>query len=114
MATSISKADLGGWLKLSAQVQADPEDGPILDRIAAATSSYVNDLPHVRDAVALDPAAEWDEATVTGALMLAARLYRRRNSPSGVEAFAESGVVYVAKRDPDVARLLRLNSPRVG
>ena len=48
--------------------------------------------------------------------MLAARLFRRRNSPGGVEAFTD-GAVYVARTDPDVAALLSIGPykpPQVG
>ena len=51
------------------------------------------------------------------ATMLAARLYRRRNSPDGVQAMTDAGAWYVARTDPDVARLLRIDqyiSPQVG
>lgn len=41
-----------------------------------------------------------------GAVMMAARLVRRRNSPAGIESFGES-VTYVAAYDPDLDRFLR-------
>jgi hypothetical protein len=37
---------------------------------------------------------------------LAARLVRRRNSPGGLESFAES-LVYVSAYDPEIQRALR-------
>jgi hypothetical protein len=48
-----------------------------------------------------DPDAEVYQAAV----MLAARLVRRRNSPAGIESFAMS-VTYVSRYDPDIARAL--------
>ena len=51
------------------------------------------------------------------ATMLAARLYRRRNSPEGVQAMTDAGAWYVARTDPDIARLLRIDqyiTPQVG
>lgn len=51
------------------------------------------------------------------ATMLAARLYRRRNSPEGVQAMTDAGAWYVARTDPDIARLLRIDqylAPQVG
>ena len=45
-----------------------------------------------------------------GALMLAARLHRRRNSAGGLEPLADGGAAYVARTDPDIARLLGLDS----
>lgn len=47
-----------------------------------------------------------------GALMLSARVYRRRNSPAGVEALGELGPVYVSRNDPDLAMMLGLGSYR--
>lgn len=47
-----------------------------------------------------------------GALMLAARLFRRRNSPSGVESLGDLGPVYVSRNDPDVAQLIGLGTHR--
>jgi hypothetical protein len=42
--------------------------------------------------------------------MLAARLYRRRNSPEGVATFTADGAVYVQRNDPDVGMLLGIGS----
>lgn len=54
---------------------------------------------------------------VEGATMLAARLFRRKESPAGVESMGPLGAVYVVKSDPDVALLLQLGpyaGPEVG
>lgn len=62
-----------------------------------------------------DPAPlTWPADFVQGGVMLAARLFRRKNSPNGVEAFAVGGPVYVRRNDPDVAMLLDLDAPMVG
>lgn len=53
---------------------------------------------------------EWAPHHVHGATMLAARLYRRRHSPAGVETFGAEGAVYVQRNDPDVAMLLGLGA----
>lgn len=50
----------------------------------------------------------WPDDTVRGAVMLAGRQYRRRNSPGGVEVYGSDGATYVARTDPDVAMLLQL------
>lgn len=119
MAPVIARADLVGWLKLSDQVGV--ADGPVLDTVTGAVSEYVNGPVPARAAqlkAAGDPAdpstVDWSESIRLGALMLAARLYRRRNSPTGIEGFADAGVSYVARQDPDVARLLGLAQPMVG
>lgn len=50
----------------------------------------------------------WPADIALGATMLGARLFRRRKTPDGVQAFAEGGAVYVQRNDPDVAMLLQL------
>lgn len=52
----------------------------------------------------------WREDTALGAVMLTARLHRRRNSPAGVEALTEMGATYVSRYDSDIARLLRIDA----
>lgn len=94
------------WLKLPAGV-----DDAILVDVVAATNTWCAKLPVV---VALtDPTADWPPDVTQGTTMLAARLYRRRNTPSGVESFADN-VVYVPRRDADVASLLHLAKPGLG
>lgn len=65
--------------------------------------------------------ADWDDpkcaAVRRGATQLAARLYRRRDSPDGVATFGADGPVYVQRNDPDIAMLLQVGSyglPGVG
>ena len=63
------------------------------------------------------PDSDAPDAYVAGATMLAARLYRRRNSPEGVQGITSDQVVYIARTDPDIARLLRIDAhltPQVG
>lgn len=65
----------------------------------------------------VEPPAAWPANITLGANMLATRLVRRRNSPTGVETFAEAGPVYVSRTDPDVAQLLEIGNysrPEVG
>jgi len=60
---------------------------------------------------------KWPPGVKLGALMLAARLDRRRNSSAGVESFSEMGVNYVSRYDADLDRQLRINGwqfPAVG
>lgn len=59
----------------------------------------------------------WPDHWKQGARMLAARIYRRRDSPAGVESMGELGPVYVQRNDPDLAQLLELGRyapPMVG
>lgn len=92
------------WLGLPAQ--ADTE---AVDLACAAATAFVSRLPHVTPS-----APAWDPDTALGAVMLAARIYRRRNTPSGVETFTDVSTAYVARSDPDISRLLRLGLPRTG
>lgn len=64
-----------------------------------------------------DPTDEQPAGIVLGTLMLAARWYHRRNSPTGVVSFGDFGVAQLRNSDPDIARLLRIDAyapPRVG
>ncbi|MDV8003852.1 hypothetical protein [Rhodococcus sp. IEGM 1318] len=49
---------------------------------------------------------------VYAGVMLAARIYRRRNSSSGVESMGDLGPVYIQRNDPDIAMLLEIGSYR--
>lgn len=59
----------------------------------------------------------WPPGVKLGAIMLSARLDRRRNSPNGVENFSDLGATYVARFDSDLERQLRIGkwtAPAVG
>lgn len=92
----------------------DVTDDARLDALVAAVNGKVRGW---RCSAAAQGAAEWPGHLVEGATMLVVRLFRRKNSPAGVEAFGELGPVYVMRTDPDVAMLLGLGSwapPAVG
>lgn len=58
-----------------------------------------------------------DPETLQGAVMFAARAFRRRSSPTGVQSFGDAGVSYVARWDADIDRALRVGAftpPAVG
>lgn len=60
---------------------------------------------------------KWPAGVDLGAIMLAARLHRRRNSAAGVETFSDMGASYVSRYDADLDRQLRINgwtTPVVG
>ncbi|MCM3577446.1 hypothetical protein M3686_04765 [Micrococcus luteus] len=86
---------------------------PVIEQLIPVVAARIDALP----SAPRTEAGDWDARTVQAAIMLTARLYRRRNSPAGVEAFTEGGATYVSRWDPDVAQLLRIGSyapPRVG
>lgn len=98
----------------------DTTDDTILNRIVVGVNRKVRRWPVAAYASQpdTDPAGRtWPDDIVQGATMLAARLYRRRNSPAGFEAFGGDGAVYVQRNDPDIAQMLEIGSwlpPAVG
>lgn len=97
------------WLDLT-----DADDDAVLATVVASVNSMVRTW---RCSLAAVDQTEWPERIVSGATMLAARLFRRRNSPAGVEAFSTDGAVYVSRNDPDIAQYLGLGvhqPPTVG
>lgn len=98
-------------LKLKAEDMADDE---LITENVEAVNNVVRSWRISQLAVG---AEQWPPRVIRGATMLAARLFRRRNSPAGVEAFTSEGAIYVQRNDPDVAMLLQLGSyspPMVG
>lgn len=94
----------------------DDRSDAILATIVAAVNRVVRSWPCCETAVG---AASWagDGDVVQGSVMLAARLFRRKGSPAGVESFGSLGAAYVMRTDPDVAMLLQLGPwapPSVG
>jgi hypothetical protein len=97
------------WLAIT-DVRSDDQ----LEPIVAAVNNSVRSWRISELAVG---AEEWPARIAHGATMLAARLFRRRNSPGGVESFGTDGAVYVSRNDPDFALLLQLGNyqrPQVG
>lgn len=94
-----------------------PRDARLQLRVDAV-NAFVRSLPVASDALTygVTPPA-WPPYVSLGATMLTTRLWRRKDSPSGVETFTDQGAVYVSRNDPDVAQLLKLGNyspPRVG
>lgn len=71
--------------------------------VVEAVNAFVAQLPVV------DGKDAWPKQVDLAATMLAARLVRRRNSPSGVEALTDAGTAYVSRYDPDIGRMLELD-----
>lgn len=104
----------------------DNDDDARLEPIVAAVNVVVRRLPVAQGITGEtgDPAADppipanaWPADVRQGATLLAARLWKRKNSPAGVEAFGADGAVYVRRNDPDIAMLLQLGDyakPLVG
>jgi len=97
----LSPDDVKTWLRLNAQ---DASDDALILAVCAQTEPYAERCR-----------PEWhtpeggytpDAETYQGARMYAAREYRRRNSPSGVELFGDTAS-FVARFDPDIDRALQ-------
>lgn len=104
-------------VKLQLQL-TDQVDDAFVTSCTEATNALVRGMrvAQLADDAGVWP-AEWPADIVRGAVMLAARLVRRRNSPSGVEAMTDQGAAYVSRNDPDIAQLLQLGpyaKPSVG
>jgi hypothetical protein len=100
-------ADVKAQLRLSG---ADTADDALVTMCSAAVEPQVQKArpdmwPQVTPAD-VAPVYSPDAEVYQAAVMLAARLVRRRNSPAGVETFGES-ITYVSRYDPDIARALR-------
>ncbi len=103
----------------------EPDEQADIDRVVAGAAIYVQRCrpdqwvtpdpatPDDPDSRAYIP----DDEVLQGAVMYAARELRRRNTPAGIETWAEGGAVFVAKYDADIERALRTgewNMPGVG
>lgn len=81
------------------------------------TTSQVDELTEVCTAVNVFVSTYATDAPpgqqALGAKMLAARLFRRRNSPGGVENMNDMSPVYIQRNDPDIALLLRIGAHRL-
>jgi hypothetical protein len=113
----LSPQDVKDWLR---QHGGDTSDDDLIRRVSAATEPQVQqarpdrwvihdpDDPNPPD----PPPPTWpteyvpDAEVYQAAVMLAARVVRRRNSPGGLESFAES-FTYVSQYDPEIQRALR-------
>jgi hypothetical protein len=92
-----------------------PDDVKALLRLPASGDTFDELVGELTTA-----AVEWTDETTShqyadpdvpppvreAARLLAARLFRRRDSLDGTVGWAETGVVRIAPTDPDVARLL--------
>ncbi|NHP18425.1 hypothetical protein G8767_33460 [Rhodococcus sp. IC4_135] len=91
------------------QLAITDQDEKTIDGVIAAVNAQV-----ILWKGAHDP---WAANYVHGAVMLASRIVRRRNSPAGIETFSMDATAYVQRNDPDVQMFLELGPwtrPAVG
>lgn len=93
---------VAGWLKVPDSPAGTAERVHIAE-VVPAVNAFV---------ASFHPGTDLAADVVHGAVMLAARIVRRRNSPAGVESFGELGATYVSRYDPDIDRLLGLGEYR--
>jgi hypothetical protein len=98
MATWPTPDDVKALLRL-------PATGDTFDELVADdTTAAVDWVDEVTSHQYADP--DVPSPVREAARLLAARLFRRRDSLDGTVGWAETGVVRIASSDPDVARLL--------
>lgn len=105
--SKIEDAEVLAWLGIDAV--GDTTEEQALKGIVAAVNATVTDWHGSSEA--------WSARIHTGAVMLAAHLWRRRATPGGVAALNEEGATYVQRHDPQAAMLLGLGgwtAPAVG
>lgn len=97
----LSPASVKEWLRVNDQ---DTKDDGLLREVCAAAEPYVE---RCRPEFATpDGTYKPDAETYKGAVMYAARMYRRRNSPAGIEVFNDAAS-FVSRYDPEIDRALQ-------
>lgn len=101
----------GQWLQLTGDLTGDAVLTSCVKAANSVTARYVGDDLSDQTVPTLDDAKQ-------AATMLAARLYRRRNSPEGIQGITPEGIaIGIVRSDADIARLLRIDAytvPQVG
>lgn len=113
MADALTTQEVATWLGMKSH-----EGDTHLEAVVSATIDLVDSLPDAPRMPANEAGVRaWAPRTHQAAVMLAARLYRRRNSPGGIEAMTDGGATYVSRYDSDISRMLRIDGhtrPAVG
>lgn len=113
MAIWLDASDVATWLKVTSPTA---EQWTRIELCTDAAAGWVErQRPDLWDRTDPDyPVFVSDSRTVMAAILSAARLYARVDSPNGVVAFDELGAGSILSKDPDVARLLGRPRARVG
>jgi hypothetical protein len=104
----LTPEDVAAWLKLS---PAPPVGSPEYALLTICAGSAEDTAERYRadcfDTSGTAPVFVPTDEVRAAATALAGRLYRRRNSPAGIETFADS-TLYVSRFDPEVERGLHM------
>lgn len=92
---AVTAATVASWGKFPAPTGAELE---LLERVVAAVTEHVEGGYEVSD-----PLTESEELAI---IMQCSRLWRRRDTPEGVAAFADVAAIRLGRLDPDVANML--------
>lgn len=92
---AVTAATVATWGKFPTPTGEELE---LLERVVAAVTEHVTGGYEVSD-----PLTDTEELAV---IMQCSRLWRRRDTPEGVAAFAEVAAIRLARLDPDVATML--------
>lgn len=98
-----------GWTDVTSAVEYYPENA--VARVEPITGIVFEDDHYFGDRDRLRVTARWGfpavpDQIVQATLILAARLFRRKDTPEGVLGSAEWGTVRLSRTDPDVADLI--------
>ena len=107
----LAPVDVKAWLRLDG---TDPTDDDLVRRVSGLAELYVQ---RCRPDQWTTPTDVPDAEVYQAGVMYAAREYRRRNSPGGIESITDAGATYVSKYDSDIERALRTGTwaePAVG
>jgi len=101
----LSPADVKEWLLSNRQ--PDAED-PLIRQICAMAEPYVERCRPEFWSVSGDDGLSYhpDAEAYQGGVMYAAREFRRRNSPAGIEILGDAGTSFVSRYDADIERAL--------
>ena len=104
----LTAEDVAAWLKLNPMPATDSTEYALLTICAGSAQHTAQRYrPDAWDR-STDPAVFTpDDEIRAAATALGGRLYRRRNSPAGIETFADS-TLYVSRFDPEIERGLHM------
>ena len=100
-------SELRAWMNLGAKLDVEDPHEDILEQLLdTATENIDGHCGRSFGPNSEDPEAEVPEAVHTACLMVASRLWDRRQSPGGVLGTNDLGVIRVTGVDRDVEQLL--------